>query len=81
MDCIKEKYVYKGKDETYVIIRKIEQVVNLLAEKEHSAFDSMYAHFLESDTYRAIQEPRSLMWYENAEFLVDEYYREKEETR
>ncbi|GHU55326.1 hypothetical protein FACS189442_2760 [Spirochaetia bacterium] len=34
--------------------------------------------FLESNTYRAIQDTRSLMWYENAEFIADEYYREKE---
>jgi hypothetical protein len=78
MDCIKEKYVYKGKDETYIIIRKIEQVVDILAEKEGIAFDTMYANFMESNTYRALQETRSLLWYENAEFLVDEYYREKE---
>jgi hypothetical protein len=52
MDCVKEKYVYKGKDESYIIVRKIEQVVNLLSEKENSDFDTMYAHFLESNTYR-----------------------------
>ncbi|GHT75651.1 hypothetical protein FACS1894124_7260 [Spirochaetia bacterium] len=78
MDCVKEKYVYKGTDESYIIIRKIEQIVNLLSEKENCDFDTMYAHFLESNTYRALQETRSLLWYENAEFIVDEYYREKE---
>jgi hypothetical protein len=44
------------------------------------AFHGSNADFLESNTYRAIQDPRSLMWYENAEFIVDEYYREKSWT-
>jgi hypothetical protein len=51
--------------------------LSLLVQKEDRSFDEVYAEFLESNTYRAIQEPRSLMWYENAEFIVDEYYREK----
>jgi hypothetical protein len=77
MDCIKEKYVYKGKDESYIVIRKIEQVVNLLCEKEKTTFDVMYANFMASNIYKALQETRSLYWFENAEFLVDEYHREK----
>jgi hypothetical protein len=77
MDCIKQKYVYKGKDISFTVICKIEQVVTLLAEKERRSFDETYTNFLASNTYKAIQEPRSLMWYENAEFIVDEYYREK----
>jgi hypothetical protein len=80
MDCIKGKYIFKDKDISFAVIGKIEQVVNLLAEKENIAFDMMYANFLESNTYQVLQETRSLLWYENAEFLVDEYYREKEVT-
>jgi hypothetical protein len=77
MDCIKNIYLWKGKDISFVTLKKIEQTVSLLAKKEDRYFGEVYAEFLESNTCRAIQEPRSLMWYENAEFIVDEYYREK----
>jgi hypothetical protein len=56
---------------------KIVQILSLISQKENRGFDEVYADFLESNTYRAIQDTRSLMWYENAEFIVDEYYREK----
>ncbi|MFP3090037.1 hypothetical protein LQZ21_06880 [Treponema sp. TIM-1] len=77
MDCIKNIYLWKGEDISFIVLKKIEQTVSLIAEKENRGFDEVYAEFLESNTCRAIQEPRSLMWYENAEFIVDEYYREK----
>jgi hypothetical protein len=77
MDCIKNIYLWKGKDISFVTLKKIEQTVSLLAQKEDRNFGEVYAEFLESNTCRAVQEPRSLMWYENAEFIVDEYYREK----
>jgi hypothetical protein len=56
---------------------KIGQILDILSQKENRTFDDVYTDFLESNTYRAIQDPRSLMWYENAEFIADEYYREK----
>jgi len=77
MDCIKQKYVYKGKDISFTVIIIIERVVSLIAEKENRPFDEVYAEFMGSMVYHALQEPRSLMWAENAEFIVDEYYREK----
>jgi hypothetical protein len=80
MECIKQKYVYKGKDISFPIVHKTEQVVALIAENENRSFDDVYAGFLISNTYKALQEPRSLMWYENAEFIVDEYYRERKQV-
>jgi hypothetical protein len=77
MDCIKDLYLWKEKDNSFIILKKIEHTVSLLSQKENRGFDEVYADFLESNTYRAIQDTRSLMWYENAEFIVDEYYREK----
>jgi hypothetical protein len=77
METLTDIYVYKEKNISFVVMVKIVHTVSLLSEKERRAFDEVYADFLESNTYRAIQEPRSLMWYENAEFIVDEYYREK----
>jgi hypothetical protein len=69
--------MWNGKDMSFFILYKTGQTLGLLAQKENRPFDEVYADFLESDTYRAIQDTRSLMWYENAEFIVDEYYREK----
>jgi hypothetical protein len=70
-------YIFNGKDISFIVLLQIEKTVSLLAQKEGRDFDEVYAEFLESNTYRAIQDTRSLMWYENAEFIVDEYYREK----
>jgi hypothetical protein len=77
MEDITEKYVYKGRDISFIVIIIIEHVVSLIAEKENHPFDEVYAEFMESMVYRALQDTRSLMWCENAEFIVDEYYREK----
>jgi hypothetical protein len=77
MENITEKYVYKGRDISFVVIIIIERVVSLIVEQEHRPFDEVYAEFMESMVYRALQDTRSLMWTENAEFIVDEYYREK----
>lgn len=80
MDCIKKLYPYKERDHSFFILFKMKQTLGILAKKEARPFDEVYAEFLESNTYRAIQDTRSLMWYENAEFIADEYYREKQEA-
>jgi hypothetical protein len=77
METLANIYVYKKKNISFVVALKILHTLNLLAQKENRGFDEVYAEFLESNTYRAIQDTHSLMWYENAEFIVDEYYREK----
>jgi hypothetical protein len=77
METIANNYVFNGEDISFIVLIQIEQTISLLAQKENRGFDEVYSEFVESNTYRAIQEPRSLMWYENAEFIVDEYYREK----
>jgi hypothetical protein len=75
VECVKDKYIYKGKDISFLIIRKIEQVVYMIAEKENVGFEDAYSNFLTSQTYKSLQNTRTLMWFENAEFIVDEYYR------
>jgi predicted phosphoadenosine phosphosulfate sulfurtransferase len=81
MEAIKNRYAYKGDDLTAYMIFKIEKIAAIIAEKEGAAFDSAYARFLASETYRILQRPDTLMWGENAEFVVDEYYREVSRTR
>jgi hypothetical protein len=77
VETLKNIYVYKDKNISFAVTVKIAHTVGLLAQKENRSFDEVYAEFLESNTYQAIQDTRSLMWYENAEFIADEYYREK----
>lgn len=72
------KYVYKGEDITIDIVMKIEKVVRIISEKDKLDFDEVYTDFSESRTYRALQNTKSLMWAESAEFIVDEYEREKQ---
>jgi hypothetical protein len=77
VESIINNYFFNDDDISFIVFLQIEHTVGILAEKENRGFDEVYADFLESNTYRAIQDTRSLMWYENAEFIVDEYYREK----
>jgi hypothetical protein len=77
METITNTYVFNGDDISFIVLLKIEHTLSLLVQKENRDFDEAYAQFLESNTYWAIQDTRSLMWYENAEFIVDEYYSEK----
>jgi hypothetical protein len=75
MECVKDKYIYKGKDISFLVIRKIEQVVSIIAEKEKVSFEDVYSIFLKSQTYKSLQNTNTLMCFENAEFIVGEYYR------
>jgi hypothetical protein len=47
------------------------------AHKENIPFDDAYTLFASSGTYGILQRTDNLYWAESAEFLVDEYYREK----
>jgi len=72
-----DKIMYNGQDLTFFIALKIEHTVSIIAEKEKIPFDSAYTSFSGSKIYLSLQNPASLLWAENAEFIVDEYYREK----
>jgi hypothetical protein len=74
MDCIKDKYIYKGKDVSFLVIKKIERVVSMIAEKENKPFEDAYRDFLSSRTYKILQNTKTLMWFENAEFIAAEYF-------
>jgi hypothetical protein len=76
---MKNKYVYNGEDITTDVVMKIEHVATLIASKESCDFESAYLNFIESKAYAALQKTASLMWAESAEFIVDEYFRERGE--
>lgn len=71
-----DKYQYKGQNITIDIIVKIEQVVRLLTKYTKRSFEDCLCDFYHSKVYEALEKPNSLMWSENAEFIVDEYIRE-----
>ena len=71
------RYLYKGQDITLDIIMKIEQVVRLISEQTQKSFDDCLYEFYQSKVYEALQKTGSLMWCESAEFIVDEFFREK----
>ena len=79
LKLINNKYTYKGQDITIDMIFKIEHIVNILAERENKDFDTVFADFLASETYRILQQTDNLLWAESSEFIVDEYDREKVE--
>jgi len=72
------KYLYKEQDITTDTLFKIEHIVSIIAEKEGIPFEEAYRRFLGSKVYGMLQRTSCLMWAENAEFIVDEYYREIE---
>jgi len=72
-----DKIMYNGQELTFLIVQKTEHIVSIIAEKENSSFDSSYANFLNSKIYKSLQVPSSWLWTENAEFIADEYFREK----
>ena len=75
---MKDKYLFKGEDITTDMLFKIEQIVSIIAVKERISFDEAYTAFLFSTTYEALKRVNNLYWAESAEYLVDEYYREKQ---
>jgi len=74
---MKNKYIFKGQDITTDVLFKIEQIASILAEKEHIHFDDAYETFISSDTYKILKRTDNLYWAESAEFIADEYDREK----
>ena len=70
-----DKIIYNGQEINFILMQKVEHIVSLIAEKENISFDSAYANFSASQLYVSLQNPASLLWAENAEFIVDEYYR------
>jgi len=73
-----DKIMYNGQELTFLLVQKIERIVSIIAEIENTSFDYAYANFLGSKIYGSLQVPASLLWAENAEFIADEYFREKE---
>jgi len=72
-----KKIIYNGQDLSFFISQKIENIINIIAENEKMSFTSAYNIFSSSAIYRSLQNTASLLWTESAEFIVDEYYREK----
>ena len=71
------KYIFKGDDITTDVLFKIEHIASIIAENEHILFDDAYEMFVSSNTYSILKRVYNLYWAESAEFIVDEYYREK----
>jgi len=71
-----DKIMYNGQELTLLIAQKIEYTVSIIAQMENIPFDSAYAGFSASQTYKSLQNPTSMLWAENAEFIADEYYRQ-----
>jgi len=72
-----DKIMYNGQELTFLIAQKTEHIVSIIAEKEKTSFDSAYINFSNSKIYKSLQIPASMLWAENAEFIADEYFREK----
>ncbi|MDR0828691.1 MAG: hypothetical protein LBN95_01070 [Prevotellaceae bacterium] len=70
------KYTYNGEDITIDMMFKIEHIVNIWAKSEHKNFDTAFADFANSETYRRLQQTDNLLWAESSEFIADEYKRE-----
>jgi hypothetical protein len=72
-----DKIIYNGQDLNFFISQKIEHTINIISEKENISFACAYDCFATSCTYKMLQNTASMLWAENAEFIADEYYRER----
>ena len=70
-----DRIMYNGQNLSFFVASKIEHIISIIAEKENISFDSAHTKFLNSKTYETLQNTASMLWAENAEFIVDEYYR------
>jgi hypothetical protein len=75
---MRTKYIYNDEDITLDMMFKIEHIVNILAKREKKDFDTAFAEFLASDTYRILQNTKNTLWAESSEFIAADYYREKQ---
>jgi hypothetical protein len=73
----KADYRYKEKNLTTLILSKLEHVIGLLAEQDARSFDDCYPEFISSKTYRNLINTNTLLWSESAEFILDDYNRER----
>lgn len=72
------KYFYKGNDITLDVFEKLCCVSEILAAREGLSFEEAYLRFSKTRVYRNLQDSETLMWFETPEYMVDDYYREKE---
>jgi hypothetical protein len=68
------KYTYNGEDITLDMMFKIEHIVNILAIREKKDFDTVFAEFLASATYKALRNTSNALWAESSEYIADDYY-------
>ena len=69
-------YSFNGKDITMNICIQIRDVVKLLQEHFHIAFEEAVLLFYKSETYKTLQETENGLWAESAEYIADRYYEE-----
>ena len=53
----------------------------MISKKERIPFPDAAYLFYSSYTYRVLQDTENGFWAESAEFIVDQYYEEKEKTK
>lgn len=71
------QYIYKNQDITLDILMKIEEVVRFLSGYLKKPFDKVLGIFYQSRTFASLKNPKSEMWAESAQFIADEFLREK----
>lgn len=69
-------YEYKGIDITLDIYDKIQAIAEKFAASDGISFDEAYEKFAQSKTYKALTNPRTLMWSESVPFIMEEFENE-----
>jgi hypothetical protein len=65
--------MYCGYSVTIDTYQRIADVVALIAEQEKIGFPEAYKRFSQTQAYKALANPQSLMWYETPGYIMDEY--------
>lgn len=70
-------YYYNDENITLDILMKIEHVVRILAERNAQSFDEALKSFYASRTFKSLKNTKTCMWAESAEFIAEDFEREK----
>lgn len=70
-------YSFNNQDITIDILMKMEEVTRLIAKLLKRPFDEVLGMFYASKTFAALKNTESGMWAESAQFIADDFFREK----
>ena len=74
-------YTFNGKDITMNMCIQIRAVLDVIKERLDISFEDACMLFYKSETYTILQNTQNTLWAENAEYIADRYFEEREKYK